>query len=218
MADSSGPQTKSPKDLSLGKAVLYTAEGVFSKDAPTRRYSFLFWSALVGLGLSVWAGVRLLAPARPVDLGTQVAGHAGEEGEDQGENLNKFFSKTQQEAQTFYTTLELGKFTIQLKNDPLAKTKAAPGVLHLAEVDMTVECTSKEVCQFVEDNMPKARDSVSEILVAVDQKELMTVDGKGRLKAAILGAINRWLKNAYSDGEQKEVPIRSVYFTKLVIG
>lgn len=221
----SGPNSPAPnpaKNLAssspgLGKALIYTAKGVFSSDKTTRHSAWLFWISIVGIGAAMAYGWSLLSvDPEDVENSQDSAAQAEVAEESQGEHLNKFFSKTQQEAQTFYTNLEMGKFTIQLTSDPNLKSRAAPGVLHLAEVELTVECESKEICQFIEDHMPKARDSISEVLVAVDQPTLMTPEGKGKLKDIIVNALNRWLKNM----EQTEQPhgVRTVFFTKLVIG
>ena len=213
------PQGRNPEPQSFAKAVAYTAKGLFSKDAPTRRSSALFYLALAGILLTLWFALGLFSSNESDPLGDDdvVVSEQVDEADEatQGENLNKFFAKTQQEAQSFYTTLEIGKFTLQLKSEPKLKAKAAAGVLHLGEVEITVECETKAVCQLIEDNILKARDSISESLVVVDQQELMTKEGKTRLKDMIVQALNRWLRTM-TESDKKGV--RTVYFTKLVIG
>lgn len=168
-----------------------------SPDRPSRLASFAFWaSCLLAVALFV-QGVRQLI----------LTDEGKAQQSEQAQNLNKFFQQQKEEALTRGTTLDLGKFLIEVKPVPGKKPKS--GALNMAEVMMTLECETIQACRYVETNMPKARDRISSSLVSVDREELLSQDGKRALKLMILRQLNGWLPDEHK--------VKNLYFTKFII-
>lgn len=165
-----------------------------SEDPPTRRAGRLFFATLIltlGFGI-VGFRILLVPPADP----------APSQGAD---NTVGFFDKMAQETHRKNTTLGLGKFVFNLKlkgDEPVLA-----GVMQMAQMELYIECDTKETCEYVEAGSVHARAEITKALIAVDREELLTRD-KRRLKRAILERLNGWLPRG---------KIQTVHISKLVV-
>ena len=172
-----------------------------SPDRPTRRMASAFFLSCAGLvGVLTFGWVELQRSG--FDLGFK-----GGEEMDQAKGLEKFFSRQRDAALLRVVTLKIGKFKIELL--PAPGQEKMLGVVNMAEVEIVLECDQKETCKYMEDNLPKVRDQIASILTAVERNEILSPEGKKRLKRGILRKVNLWLPIG---------KVRNLFFTNLVVG
>ena len=173
------------------------SRGLKSPDRPTRRMSFLFY--LSAIGTVIVLGYFL----------THFYGiwsdQAGERVNEQQENLSRLVERQREAAHSRFSMLDLGKFIIELKPDKGSRARA----MNIGELEITIECDGKTTCDRVNAELTRARDMVSTMLLATDRQELLSPEGKRRLKRDILERLNTWL---YGVGQVKEV-----YFTRMLL-
>jgi flagellar basal body-associated protein FliL len=178
-----------------------------SPDGPTRRMAFFFFlslGALIGLGIvTVERKVRLkhereaeaLAAREDAELRAHEAELLVKSGEAPSEHAEpvRMFS--------------LGQFTIELK--PLEGQPAkGGGFTNMAEVEIVVDCDSPETRTYIEDNLVAARGQVTDVFVSMDREELLSREGKRRLKKKIIERLNGWVPRG---------KVQAVFFSKLVV-
>jgi len=181
---------------SIGAVVL----GVFSRDKSTRRMSFLFIASCIGILALLYSGWNrymqyLSEKAMSGKGGTGI------------EHIGEFFGKQAEETRRRNTTMNLGEFLIELKRDD--KTRKVRGTVNLAHVEFVIECDTRETCVFLTENLAQARNQVTNVLTALDRDDLMTIDGKKRLKKALAERINAWMNKG---------KIVNIYVTKFIVG
>ncbi len=173
----------------------YLSRGLSSKDPATRRMTMLFWLAILGFGTCIaFGGFHLYQKSRAKKAAEVDA-------------MSAFIEKQSEEARLKVTQVTLGSFFVDLKPILNGKKKAPPGVAHLAEIEMVVHCDVKASCDWVEDHLTQARNEVVTTLSTLDRDDLLSVEGKARIKARILEQLNHWLPQG---------KILDVYFSKLV--
>lgn len=173
------------------------SRGLISPDQPTRRMAVLFYLSLIG---SLLVLIYFLIHFYGI-----WSERAGERVNEQQENLSRLVERQREAAHSRFSTLDLGKFIIELKPDKGARARA----MNIGEIEITIECDGKVTCDRVSAELTRARDMVSTILLATERQELLSPDGKRRLKRDILERLNTWL---YGVGQVKEV-----YFTRMLL-
>lgn len=181
-----------------GRQVKEILKGLRSPDRPTRRMSALFLASLIGLFLVSGVGIHRYREMQ------RIRGSAKEE--ETARNLGEFLKKQAEEARQKASLLDLGVFSIELRASK--GQKPIPGVVNMAEVEITLECDSKQTRELVERNQAKVKSAVTNALTAVERAELMSRDGKKRIKKSIIDRINESLPSG---------KIEEVYFTKLLL-
>jgi flagellar basal body-associated protein FliL len=174
-----------------GAAIL--AGGLFAKDWRTRWWTLAFYLSCTGVGLVLYWGHLKLHPVTIDDKSEQAA------------RIGQFFEKQKAGAERREATLELGSFTIELK--PL-EGAVPKGVVNLAELSLVASCSSREICSFLEARMELVRDQVSSVFVYTERDELMTPQGKRRIKAQIIRKLNALLPSG---------TVNEIYITKLLL-
>ncbi len=173
--------------------------GLVSRDAWMRRMSFLFVLSCVGLGTVIWmAAERYREQAL-------LAGKGVEE-DDTATNLGNLFGRTAEEAKRKYTIQNIGEFTVELRK--AEGDLKVPGVINLAEVELVVECDSKQTCVYVEEHLAQARNQVTNVFVALDREALLSREGKRKIKKMMVEKLNLWLPHG---------KIENLFFSKLII-
>jgi flagellar basal body-associated protein FliL len=176
------------------------ARGLRSPNRTTRRMSMLFFASLVGVLLVCklsWNRYRELAEIR--------AQHAQQEASTENQ-LSTFIGKQAEEAKHKYTSYEIGTFTIELKQAP--GQKKIPGVLNMAEVDLVAECDVKETCTYLEDYSTQVKSQVTNVFVAMDREQLMSKEGKRKIKKQLIDRLNSWLPKGR---------VENVFISRLII-
>jgi flagellar basal body-associated protein FliL len=178
-----------------------TLGGLFSSDPATRRMSLLFLLSLAGIclvGVVAWkrheARMRML-PRRESGI------------EQTAKQLGQFASRIAEDVKRRHVVTALGEFTVELKRPPLS-VDVAPGVINMAEVQLVVECDTRETCTYIEKAIDQARHQVTSVFVPIDREELMSREGKRRLKKRLIERLNLWLPRGKID---------NIYFTRLII-
>jgi flagellar basal body-associated protein FliL len=100
------------------------------------------------------------------------------------EHVGEFFGKQAEEARRRHTTMLLGEFVVELKQ--IAGEKKISGSLGLVELEIVIECDIRETCQYIAQNIIQARNQVTNVFTALDRDEFMTLDGKKRIKKALM--------------------------------
>jgi flagellar basal body-associated protein FliL len=172
---------------------------LISSDQPTRKMARYFFVSVAGIVFVLVASgiyfhdVRLKLKAASTE---------------QGKNLGDFLAKQAEEAKLKFTSQSLGTFSIELKTADGVQGKRSQGVMNLAEIEIVVTCDEKETCDFLEDNMPQVRNQLTDVFTAMERDDLLSKEGKRRLKGRVLQKLNLWLPKG---------KIENLYFDKLVV-
>jgi flagellar basal body-associated protein FliL len=172
-----------------------------SPDRPTRKGARLFFASVVGLALvTAVAGHRYWGHIK--DLRARAARITRQ----QKAVLAEFLRMRSEIAKRKNSTLLLGGFNVALQPDSGSRTPSSS--YRLAEIEVVVECESKETRDFLEENIERARNEVTNTFVNVDRQELMSQEGKARLKRALQERLNLLLPKGH---------VESIFFSKMVL-
>lgn len=94
-----------------------------------------------------------------------------------------------------------------------AALKANQANIHAYEFELFVESDSTETSQVLKDRLPHVRDAVGGVIQNRIYEDLLTDEGKEKLKNDILNTINSEIKKAGGIGK-----IKRVYFSRFVMG
>ena len=119
--------------------------------------------------------------------------------------VEKQNSKSHHEA----TTLNLGVFTFDIDNKEEVRLVRAPTSFHLAEMEIVVQCEQAESCNYLQDHSAQARDRVTIILTHMQRQELLSKEGKVRLRRLLIDSLNQLIPSGR---------VTELYFSKLLIG
>jgi flagellar basal body-associated protein FliL len=175
--------------------------GLRSKDRPTRRMAALFVVSFVAL-----LGVMSVSTARWWQQRSERL-RIERETDEESRQLGEFLKKQADNARVRNTLQGIGAFTVELA--PVPGKKNAPGVMNLAEIELVVECDVRETCAYVESKATEVRNQVTGVFTVLDREEVLSKDGKRKLKRRLIEKINMWLPKG---------KIQNVYFSKLVLG
>ncbi len=219
----SAPETPAPaeKKATSLRAVLWTTrleqaskssraqvrevlEAIRSRDRMTRWMSFAFLVSSIALVAVITVGVRrwwALGPGNPEKIHAQSA---------QAKQVSEFIKKQSEEAKTRAAIVSLGKFIVELKDievdgKPVRRTA---GVMNLAEVELILDCGERETRVYVEEHMPEVRNQITNVLIPLDREEIISRDGKKRLRKRILDRLNSWLPHG---------KVQDVVFNNLIV-
>ncbi len=190
-----------PRDF--GEALGDLAKSVASPDRPTRRAGWTFFLTLALSAFILFVTIRRWVSPKSVE-GLPANSHAAEG--DMSGQLSEFLERQAQEAKWKNTTLGLGDFVIDLKRK--GDEVKAPGVNNMASLEIFIECDTRETCEYIEGSSVQARSQVSNALIQIDREELLSKDGKRKIKKAIIDRLNTWLPKGR---------IENLYVTKLVV-
>jgi flagellar basal body-associated protein FliL len=173
-------------------------QGLRSPDQPTRRMSIFFFLSLVGMAIVVGVAAKRFYDLKHEQFMAQERAMEAKMGE--------FFAKQAEEAKRKGTTQSLGQFILELK--PIPNQRQVPGVVNMAEVELVAQCDERDTCTYIEENIARVRNEVTNIFVAFDRDELLSREGKKRIKKSLLDKLNLWLPKG---------KIEEIYFSRLVI-
>ncbi len=181
-------------------------------DPRTRRMVVVFvFSILSVVGVSVLSIYRVISVVREHQQAQRER--------DAAQSMSEFFARQADESQKKSFTAILGEFSFEVKDSPtyrdpemseaeFRRLQASAGVVQVAEAEIMVECTTEETCHFIEKALPVVRNYVTNVLIEIEREELMTREGKRRVRKQIADRINGWL------GSPR---VTNVYFSKLVL-
>jgi flagellar basal body-associated protein FliL len=178
----SGPPLSVRLKEGLRKAAAELAvvlRGFKSPDPGTRRMTAVFYLSILGFALSAGFGLHLWKTARQAGKLAQP--------DPVRQQLGKFLEQQGAEDGPKRSTANLGIFTVEVK-------KAEGDVsARQAELEIVAECSSKKACDAVEGNLIRVRDEVSSVLVGWTRDEYLSLEGKRKIRVAIIERLNKWL-------------------------
>lgn len=182
------------------RAVSYLFLGLKSSDRPTRRMAVVFVTSLLGILI-----VSGLAVGRYRQVKT-IQALEKRETESRAKQIAEAYETKVDEAKKRMISLSLGDFTLELFH--ISDPRKLSRVLNIVEMEVVVECDTDETCMFIEGNVVKAKNQVANALNPMDREEIMSKEGKAKLKRKITHQLNTWLLRG---------KVLTVYFSKLVI-
>ncbi len=211
-----------PSKASFGYRLSLMIRGLSSRDRITRRYARIYWLSILGvLVSSVWGYQRVQRIMADRDAARELAALIAEAPEMPIEAWAKFegiegarrrmleLRDKARDRDIKDRTYSLGEFTLELA--PVPGAQPYRGVLQQAELEIMVECDSVPTCAYIAKYLPVVRNQVTNVLTPLDRREIMTRDGKRRLKKAVIDRLNAWIGTAQGGA------IRQVHFTKLLL-
>ena len=102
---------------------------------------------------------------------------------------------------------EIGRFYFELKREQERKLRV--DVLSVAEVTVVVECDLHEACRYLENNLTQIRDHLVGYFIGITEPELLSDEGKKRLKQSIMDELNLWVPQGR---------VKDVFFVKIMVG
>ncbi|HUP57608.1 MAG TPA: flagellar basal body-associated FliL family protein [Bdellovibrionota bacterium] len=176
------------------------ARSLASEDRPTRRMSALFFVSVAGMALVL--GVACERYWRHV---RELRAHADRIARRENAVLEEFLRKRSEIVRRKNSMLTLGEFTVELRGEEGGRR---PASMRLAEIELVIECDSKESRDFLEEHMTRAQNEVTNTFVNIAREEFMTPEGKNRLKRELRNRLNSIMPSG---------KIENVYFSKLVL-
>jgi flagellar basal body-associated protein FliL len=172
---------------------------VLSPDPPTRKMAVLFILSFIGL-VSVgsvlmqryWAEKKVTLVKEAQRVAKRIAEH---------------IKKDSEQIKLRASVISLGSFTWEIKETVSAKR--SPGSISSAEVEIVLQCDSIDTRDYIQENMVKVRDQLSNIFTSVDRAELMTREGKRKIKRTAIRRLNEWMSHG---------KIEDLYISKLIMG
>ena len=180
--------------------------GLWSPDRPTRRMSLFFF-----LTLALLVGIGILTAQRSVrqrhEREARIAAAKEEAIERSTEAALLGKTEAPGENPRSVSMLNLGHFTIELKAIA-GQPKKKGGFMNMAEVELVIECDSQDTRSFIEENLVQARSQVTDIFLSMDRDELLSREGKRKLKKRLMERLNGWIPRG---------KVQSVFFSMLVV-
>ncbi len=168
---------------SVVNALVIIFTGLIKGDFATRIMSLAFLISFAAGIYVLVAGTLFFMEKQHIDP-SSLASH------EQAENLAELFDKEAKAARYKYSLIKLGSFTVKLETNV---TKRVRGFSNIAEMDIVLLCDSKETRNFIKKHLVRVRDVVSKALIGIEREELLSRDGKRRLKKEIEEKVNNWL-------------------------
>ena len=176
--------------------------GLGSRDAPTRRMTWFFWLSILAALLTIVAGIGYWAELRKQRLILQQEQEASRKVE---EDLERQGRETELKGRV----MNLGSFSLELKK--VEGQRANQGVMQMADLDIWAVCDTPETCSYIEDHSNEAKNQVTNALTPLDRNELMSRDGKRRIKKAICDRLSKWL------GQSRGGQVQQIWFSKMTV-
>jgi flagellar basal body-associated protein FliL len=174
-------------------------EGLVSQDRPTRRMSVFFYLNVLGAIAVVTIGIiGYIERSRAAKTSAAALKTAQE--------MEAFLKHQQEMAKRKSAQFKLGNFSIALKLPP--KQRPVKGVRNLADVELTLECADQETKDYIESHVEQTKAQVVNVFTTMYREELMSKEGKDRLRQLIMDRLNIWLP---------EGKVTNVFFTKMLI-
>jgi flagellar basal body-associated protein FliL len=169
-----------------------------SNDRPTRRMAVLFFISLsCSLSLVTFVLKRYWDSRKEMLIA---------EARIRAKKVSEIIMKETEEARRKASMLSVGRFTLELKEPP--DQTASRGQDNMAEVDLVILCDQAETRDYLEHHLVQLRNEMTGVFTALDREELLSRDGKRKLKSLLIQRINDWLPEGH---------VEDIYFSKLLI-
>ncbi len=171
-----------------------------SPDRPTRRMAWVFLLSLFCAG-----GVLVYSVKRAQVIRAYLTDRHQKQSKE-AKQTEEFFRKQSEAAHQKAVVISAGVFTLELKTDP-SKPKV-PGISNLAELEIILQCDTKETQEFIEKNMARVRNEIIASFLPLEREQILSRNGKAALRHQILERLNSWLPHG---------KILELYFPKLLV-
>ena len=185
--------------MSAGKVINIISRAFVSPDAPTRRMAWVFLLSCLSVIAATTYWVK-----RWITLRGIAAAYQAERDKDV-KAFGEYLGKRAELAKQRYITVSLGTYNAEIKKDP---NWVGRGGLNVAQIDIVAECDSKETAEYVEANLTRFSNQITNVLINVDRDELLSKDGKRRIQTLMIQKMNEILDSG---------KVERIYFTKLMI-
>lgn len=169
-----------------------------SQDALTRRVTFLFLVSLLGIGVTTsillgryWDSKKAMVLA---------------EARRQARKIQELLKEEADKAKRIGNVADIGYYTVEMKDIDLST--AAKNTQNVGEVEVSVLCDSAETRQFIERNLVRVENEITNVLTPVDREEFLSREGKKKLKQNITRKLNDWLPKG---------KVEDVYFSRMIV-
>jgi flagellar basal body-associated protein FliL len=171
---------------------------LISNDRPTRRMAVLFFISLLCFLSLVTFVLKRYWDSRKEMLIAEALIHA--------QKVSEVIKKETEQARRKASMLSVGRFTLELKDAPDQKLSGSQE--NMAEVDLVILCDQAETRDYLEHHLVQLRNEMTGVFTALDREELLSRDGKRKLKSLLIQRINDWLPEGH---------VEDIYFSKLLI-
>lgn len=154
---------------------------------------------LGGIGLMAYAGVALYRR-----FARETARPAGEKHEIAAE-FDVFLKARQERLQAIENLVFLESFSAHLP--------AGTGLVRMLEVEIFIECDKPVTASWIQKHLTQSKDAVALVLQTKRYEELLSDEGKDKLKADIGASLDALMRKHALEGK-----IVRVYFSHLVMG
>lgn len=179
-------------------------ESIQSPDAPTRQMTYLFFASLFGLFVVIGIGFfkyrefqHWKATESPEALAKQKEERLAKKNEEDRKKRQRFM-------------LPVGEISVELR--ATAQSPRIEGTLNIATIGFVFECDTEETCLFFEDKKDQVRHQITVFLTTVDRLEMLSREGKRKIKKAVLERVNAWVGSI-----EAESKFNAVYISSLII-
>jgi flagellar basal body-associated protein FliL len=126
--------------------------------------------------------------------------------------LTEFLARQAEDSKEKVSTVELGQFTVEVHPSSDAEARSPRGVSNMAEMKISIRCEDRDTREFITTHPVQVKNAVTGVFVQLDREDLLTTDGKTRIKHRILEKLNTWLETEHVHGR-----IEDVYFPSLIV-
>lgn len=195
------------------KPVLEILKGLKSTDDNYRLMSYLFFASLVGVVVALLFIVQTFLGPRPEVHGSHSTKETAQhETKDAHEAADSHAAKDAhgKPLPIESDSLSLGVFNFDLNFSQAEKNQS---YMKGAELEVTVMCDKGHTCTVLKEALPAVRDKISGLFYRLDKNDLMSKDGKARLRKRIVDAINQMI----TDSGMTEGKVVDAFFPHLVL-
>lgn len=173
--------------------------GIRSPDKMTRRASIILWTSTLGfvltIALSIWVATDRIHASKQLTAEQMIALQRQEEEA----------KKRAEIAALKDLIIDLGDFTFQVTS-PSGPVRGS--IKDLGEISVVVKCSERDVCTYIAEHKVQAQHEVAAVFRPITRDELVSVDGKKRLKKKIILRLNAWLPRGQ---------VEDLYFPKVLV-
>lgn len=191
--------TRQEKKTSVFGETLEAYKGIRSPDRMTRRASLGLWTSTLGfiltIVLAVWVATGRIRAPKQLTTEELVAQKQHEE----------TLRKKAEIAALKDLMVSLGDFSFQVTT-PSGPVRGS--IKDLGEIEVVARCSEPKVCVYITAHKVQAQHEVTAVLKPITRDELVSVDGKKRLKKKIMLRLNAWLPHGQ---------IEDLYFAKVLV-
>lgn len=167
--------------------------GVRSPDWSTRLGSFLFLAFLVATLFTIGVGLRFVAQQQAMRKSEAA------KNDPELQKARDLQAKKAQDEARKKNTFVLGNFNTSLKTPMVQGRAGGNQPLNSVELEIVIECDALSTRHYIEENIIPAQHQAASALNELTEADLMTAEGKRKLRRTIMYKLNTWLPKGRVD-------------------